>query len=157
MDLDDPGMEVKFHNGDELTIDDIQFTLDRHHGPEAAENAIHGIFIQQSKRTISQEITGPNTIVVTQTEPNATYPFLMSQLHSSDAHGAVLPKNYWESVGGKEAWEAKPVGAGPLMLVDYKPSEQMLFERFDDYFTSLRTTASMKTAGCSSRPWTRGW
>ena len=67
---------VKFHNGDDLTIDDIQFTLDRHHGPEAAENAIHSIFIQQSKRTVSQEITGPNTIVVTQTEPNATYPFL---------------------------------------------------------------------------------
>ena len=125
---------VKFHNGDDLTIDDIQFTLDRHHGPEAAENAIHSIFIQQSKRTVSQEITGPNTLVVTQTEPNATYPFLLSQLHSSDAHGAVLPKNYWESVGGKEGWEAKPVAAGPLMLVDYKPSEQMLFERFDDYY-----------------------
>ncbi len=125
---------VKFHNGDDLTIDDIHFTLDRHHGPEAAEGAIHGIFIQQSKRTISQEITGPNTIVVTQTEPNATYPFLMSQLHSSDAHGAVLPKNYWESVGGKDGWEAEPVGAGPLKLIDYKPSEQMLFERFDDYY-----------------------
>ena len=125
---------VKFHNGDDLTIDDIQFTLDRHHGPEAAENAIHSVFIQQSKRTVSQEITGPNTIVVTQTEPNSTYPFLLSQLHSSDSHGAVLPKNYWESVGGKQEWEAKPVGAGPLMLVDFKPSEQMLFERFDDYY-----------------------
>ena len=125
---------VKFHNGDDLTIDDVLFTLDRHHGPEAAENAIHSVFIQQSKRTVSQEITGPNTIVVTQTEPNATYPFLLSQLHSSDSHGAVLPQGYWESVGGKEAWEAAPVGAGPLMLVDFKPSEQMLFERFDDYY-----------------------
>ncbi|CAI8007439.1 Periplasmic dipeptide transport protein, partial [Geodia barretti] len=40
---------VKFHNGDDLTIDDIQFTLDRHHGPEAAENAIHSVFISHSR------------------------------------------------------------------------------------------------------------
>jgi len=125
---------VKFHNGDDLTIEDVLFSLDRHHGPEAADNAVHSIFIQQSKRTVSQEITGPNTIVVTQTEPNATYPFLMSQLHSSDAHGAVLPKNYWDEVGGKEGWEKAPVAAGPFKLIDYKPSEQMLFERFDDYY-----------------------
>ena len=26
------------------------------------------------------------------------------------------------------------MGAGPLKLIDYKPSEQMLFERFDDYY-----------------------
>ena len=104
---------AKFHNGDDLTIDDIHFTLDRHHGPEAAVGAIHGIFIQQSKRTISQEVTGPNTIVVIQTEPNATYPFLMSQLHSSDAHGAVLPRitgNRWaaKTAGRPSRWVPGP-------------------------------------------------
>jgi peptide/nickel transport system substrate-binding protein len=125
---------VKFHNGDALTTDDVLFSLDRHHGPDAATNAIHGIFIQQSKQTVSQEKTGPNTIVVTQSQPNATYPFLMSELHSSDAHGAVLPKNYWEEVGGKEGYENAPVGAGPFRLVDFKRSEQMLWERFDDYY-----------------------
>ncbi len=125
---------VKFQNGEDLTIDDVLFTLDRHHGPEAAEGALHSIFSSQSKSTVSQEITGPNTVVVTQTAPNATYPFLMSQLHSSDAHGAMLPQDYWEEVGGKEGYEKAPIGAGPLQVVEFKPSEQILLERFDGYY-----------------------
>jgi peptide/nickel transport system substrate-binding protein len=125
---------VKFYNGDELTIEDVHFTLNRHHGTDAAEKALHPTFVTQARDSVSQEITGPDTIVVTQKAPNVTYPFLMSELHSSDSHGAVLPKIYWEQVGGKEGWERNPVGAGPLKLVEFKRSEQMLFERFEDYY-----------------------
>jgi len=126
---------VKFQNGEDLTVEDVLFSLDRHHGPEAVTGAVHGIFIQQAKSTVSQVITGPNTIVVTQKPPpNASYPFLMSQLHSSDAHGAMLPKDYWEEVGGKEGYEKAPVGAGALQVVEFKPSEQILLERFDGYY-----------------------
>jgi len=46
----------------------------------------------------------------------------------------MLPKDYWEEVGGKEGYEKAPIGAGPLQVVEFKPSEQILLERFDGYY-----------------------
>ena len=52
-----------------------------------------------------------------------------------------MPKAYYESGGPaddpdarREAFSDAPVGAGPFSVVDIKPNEQILVERFDEYY-----------------------
>ena len=59
------GKGAKFHNGDDLTIDDVYFTMERYHGKEAETGATNTGAIQFAKDTEKTEIAGPNTIKVT--------------------------------------------------------------------------------------------
>ena len=33
--------------------------------------------------------------------------------------GWILPKKYWESVGGQDGFAKAPIGSGPYKLTDY--------------------------------------
>src|SRR5262249_25272589 len=50
-----------------------------------------------------------------------------------DAEGYVIPAEYFKSVG-IDGFNNAPVGTGPLKLVSRTPGQEMVFERFDDYY-----------------------
>jgi peptide/nickel transport system substrate-binding protein len=127
------GKNATFHNGEPVTVEDVFFTMERYHGKEAEAGATSTGAIQWARDTEKTEITGPDTVRVTHRQPFAIYPFQFSALQSSSAAGSVLPKNYHEQVGEK-GYAERPIGAGSFKLVEFRPSEQMLFERFGDYY-----------------------
>lgn len=130
---------IKFHNGAELTIQDAFFTLKDTFVPEALGSNSASI----GRDTEKIEITGPNTVQHIHKKPLAFYPFTISELFPSSIYGGLIPKGYFEQVG-RDGYNKAPVGAGPFKLVTLKSGEQMLFERFDDYYVPERR-AKFKT------------
>ena len=82
-------------------------------------------------------------------QPLAFYPTAVSEIDNI-AGGVILSKSYWDSVARERSDQCVPVEycrgefgfeenpapgtAGPFKLVNHLASEEMLFERFDDYF-----------------------
>jgi len=128
-----PKGKASFQNGDPVTIDDVYFSFDRYFSKEAATGATSTGAIRWSGLTDKFEITGPETIEVTHNKIASNFPFDFSALQSSSAGGSIIPQKYWEQVGEKD-YADQPLGAGPFKLIDFKRSEQLLFERYPDYY-----------------------
>lgn len=122
-----------FHNGEPVTIQDVEFSFQRYFGKEAEDEATSTGAINWSRLTDRIEITGPETIEVTHNKLSSSFPFTYSALQSSSDGGSILPQNYHEEVG-EDGYADVPIGAGPFRLVEFKRSEQLLFEQFRDYY-----------------------
>lgn len=116
---------VKFHNGDDLDADDVVFTFDR----VLEEGAIGG---QSSPRL---GLLGPlekvekidqYTVKFTLANPFPIFPQAL-------VHFQIVPKDYIERVGDSE-FAVKPVGAGPFKFKEGRLDDQIVMERFDDYY-----------------------
>jgi peptide/nickel transport system substrate-binding protein len=115
---------VTFHNGDPFTAEDVKFTLDRIIG------AIDGLPPSPRKDllgpVIGVEVIDRHTVAVITDGP---YPILDKKLVFQE----ICPKSYFERVGPEE-FARKPVGAGPFRLVEWKPGERIVLERYADYY-----------------------
>ena len=133
--IDDQTLEVtlrqgvKFHDGTEMTADDVVFTFDR----IIQENAIEYPEPHTSPRKgliaplESIEKTGDYMVVMHFSGP---WPPAMQLI----VHQQILPKHYLEEVGTQSFLE-KPVGLGPFAFVSAQPGlEEVVLERFDDYY-----------------------
>jgi peptide/nickel transport system substrate-binding protein len=60
---------------------------------------------------------------------SAPFPAAMQML----VHQQIVPKDYFEEVG-TEGFIAAPVGSGPFKFVEGSLSDQIVMERFDDYY-----------------------
>jgi len=116
---------VAFHNGEALNAEDVVFTYER----ILQEGAIGG---QTSPRkgllgTItSVEQVDDYTVRFLLSEP---WPVFLSML----PHQQIVPKDYITE-NGDESFAANPVGAGPFKFVSANLSEEVVMERFDEYY-----------------------
>jgi ABC-type transport system substrate-binding protein len=89
---------VKFHNGDDLTIEDALFTMQDLYGPEAIEKALSPSKVVMARLT--EEIAAVGDVVnITFEEAQANFTFLMSQ-GGINTTGALLPKTTWKKLAG---------------------------------------------------------
>ncbi len=115
---------VRFHTGEPFAAEDVKFTLDRIIG------AIDGL--EQSPRksllgpVVGTEVIDEHTVAIVTEGP---YPILHKKLVFQE----VCPKAYFERVGAEE-FGRRPVGAGPFRLVEWRPGERIVLERFEDYY-----------------------
>jgi peptide/nickel transport system substrate-binding protein len=132
--LDDQTLEVtlrqgvKFHDGVEMTADDVVFTFERIINenmieyPEPHTSPRKGLIAPLE----SLEKTGDYTVVM---HFSATWPVAMQML----VHQQIVPKHYLEEVG-TEGFVASPIGTGPFKFVSAKGLDEIVMERFDDYY-----------------------
>ncbi len=119
---------VTFHNGEDLTAEDVKFTFDR----IITENAIEYPEPHTSPRkgligpVESAEIVDDYTVRL---HLSAPFPAAMQMF----VHQQIVPKDYFEEVG-TEGFVASPVGSGPFKFVEGSLSDQIVMERFDDYY-----------------------
>jgi peptide/nickel transport system substrate-binding protein len=119
---------VKFHDGVEMTADDVVFTFDR----IIQENAIEYPEPHTSPRQgliaplESIEKVDDYTVVM---NFNGAWPPAMQML----VHQQIVPKHYLEEVG-TEGFIAQPIGTGPFKFVEGQLDDQIVLERFDDYW-----------------------
>ena len=120
---------VKFHDGTEMTADDVVFTFER----VINENAIEYPEAHTSPRKgliaplASIEKTGDYSVTM---HFNGAWPPAMQLL----VHQQIVPKAYIEKVG-TEGFIASPVGTGPFKFVSAQPGfEEVVLERFADYY-----------------------
>ena len=110
---------VKFHNGEEVTADDVVFSISRCAGMlddnyYAASGTLSGVE--------SVKKTGERTVEITLKAANAEF---LACLATTNA--AIIPANY-------EDQATAPVGTGPFKFVSRSPQENFIIERFDDYW-----------------------
>ncbi len=120
---------VKFHNGVEMTADDVVFTFER----IINENAIEYPEAHTSPRKglisplESIEKTGDYTVVM---HFSSAWPVAMQML----VHQQIIPMAYLQEVGTKGFLE-KPIGTGPFKFVSAQPGlMEVVMEKFADYY-----------------------
>ena len=114
---------VKFHNGDPLTSADVKYSIERTYDP-VAKTMVATVF-----GTI-EKIDAPDasTVVITTKKPD---PLLAARL--AFYGGQVVPKKYLESVGN-DAFNAKPVGSGPVRFTSWVKDDRAVLEANPDYW-----------------------
>jgi len=107
---------VKFHDGSEMTAEDVAATF-RRHSDQNAKSGAYGLM--QGIKDIA--VDGDN-VVLTLTSGNADLPYLMA-----DYHLVVQPK------GGVDNPNAG-IGTGPYKVVSAEPGVRYVFEKFADHW-----------------------
>jgi peptide/nickel transport system substrate-binding protein len=119
---------VKFHDGTEMTADDVVFTFNR--------------IIQENMIEYPEPHTSPRKGLIAPLESvekvdDYTVRFNLSGVWPPAmqlmVHQQIVPKAYLEEVG-TEGFIANPIGTGPFKFVEGRLDDQIVMERFDDYW-----------------------
>ena len=113
--------DVKFHNGDPVTAEDVVYSFERQRGPKAFRSR-WGFFIKGNITTI--EAPDPHTVVVNMKEPA---PDMLRIVGPTYGGVEIVPKKYLQSVGD-DGFVKKPVGSGPYRLVSHEPGVKIVYE-----------------------------
>jgi peptide/nickel transport system substrate-binding protein len=145
--LDDTTLEIKlhqgilFHNGEELTADDVIYTYERIltdnsiEYPEPHSSPRRGFL--GSLQTL--EKVDDYTVVMNFESPWPVWSQLL-------VHNQIIPQGYMEEVG-TEGFIANPVGTGPFKFVSATSGfDEVVLERFDDYYGGAADLAPVGTA-----------
>nr|WP_281480115.1 ABC transporter substrate-binding protein [Thioclava sp. DLFJ5-1] len=129
---------VKFHNGREMTAEDVKYSLDRVTTPATQSpgagffGSIKGYDAMADGSATSLEgvtVVDPNTVKIELSRPDATFLHVMALNFAS-----VVPKEAVDEYGtdfGKH-----PVGTGAFKLSDWTIGQQLVFEKNADYWRS---------------------
>ena len=114
---------VTFHNGKDITADDVIASMNHHRG-EASQSAAKPLV--ESVTDIKAD--GKNTVVFTLNAGNADFPFIVS-----DYHMPILPAKD----DGTMDYESG-IGSGAYKLKNFDPGVRADFEKNPDYWKSDR-------------------
>lgn len=127
---------VKFHDGSDLTADDVVFSLQRMFDPAFPPYITrHNEYFENMYRV---EKVDAETIRILTKKPEPLFETLLNVQQSM-----ILPKAYVMGLTGHpevdensdyEAFGLKPVGTGPYKIVEFIPGERLVYERFDDFW-----------------------
>ena len=125
---------VKFHDGTEMTAEDIFWSWQHYWSPESVEWVTY-VGTQSTARNVEKiEMPAPNQVSVTSKFPDASWPaHRWSQ--AGPSHSNILPKR--DALHDREvevAFDLNPVGVGVMKMVRRVPADIMELERWDDYY-----------------------
>lgn len=121
---------IKFHNGDELTAEDVKFSFDRMKSEGMVLQFIWGAIEEtkvMDKYSIRCKLSRP-------------FPSLIAWLCFLGSY--VYPKEYFEKVG-LEGFLKKPIGSGPYTVAEHIKGSHLKLAAFEDYW---RGPAKIKKA-----------
>src|SRR5918995_955910 len=120
---------VKFHNGDVMTAEDVKFSFERYRG--AAAKLL-------KERVASVDIVDAHRVRYRLREP---WPDFLAFLGTpATGAGWIVPKKYVEKVGD-DGFKKAPVGAGPYRFVSFTPGVELVLEAYEGYW---RKTPNVK-------------
>ena len=112
---------VLFHNGNELTVDDVVYT---HQWMSQPENGGARSFYYERIQSI--EATDDSTVVFNMSSPDGTVP-------RRAASTFIVNAEYHEE-NGWEGHSLDPIGTGPYLLDSWQRDDSISLVKFDDYF-----------------------
>ena len=124
---------VKFHDGSELTPEDVVWTLEHSFGHEAPEYSVSTTAARVASDLQSIELGGPNQVVVATKSIRLDIP---QQLADNDP-GYFPPMPKRDKLHDPEveaAYDINPIGTGFMSLASHNKAAMMGFERFDDFY-----------------------
>lgn len=118
---------IKFHNGEDLTAEDVKYTLDRYTSKESAR-------LELIKQVDRVEIVDNYAIRI---HTKGAQPYLpYSSTFYSPALGQVQPKDYVERYG-MEYFNLHPVGTGPFKFVRHVAGDMVQYEALDKHWRQV--------------------
>lgn len=114
--------QVTFHNGEAVTAEDVQFSLER----LATDDTLQNYSLFNHFDTI--EVIDNLTVQINTTEPD---PQLLTRLATSSA--AIFPKAHFEEVGSEEFFN-NPIGSGPYQFDSWSQDNRVELVKYEDYF-----------------------
>jgi peptide/nickel transport system substrate-binding protein len=124
---------VKFHDGSEVTPEDVLWTLQYTFGPEAPKYNVSSVQAVITREMDRIELSRPDTVSVTIKTPVPQLALWVSEADAKNFH--VMPKRAkLYDPEADEAYDDNPVGSGPMRMVDRTPAQVMTFERFNDFY-----------------------
>ncbi|MFZ3584816.1 ABC transporter substrate-binding protein [Loktanella sp. DJP18] len=118
--------DVKFHDGSALTPEDVAYTYNWIIREDSQSNANGTI----GRWLDSAEVTGPNTV---RFNLKTIYPLVLRDM----AQRIMLRKAGTYEEGGdidRDAMAQNLIGTGPYKVVSFEPGQELVLERFTDYF-----------------------
>jgi peptide/nickel transport system substrate-binding protein len=112
---------VQFHNGREMTAEDVKYSFERIMNPDTAS-----IAKSYFSKVESIEVVNPYTVKFTLSEPFA--PFLS---YIASVNAAIVPQ---EVVTENEDLMQVAVGTGPFKFVEWKPDNHVKLVKNENYF-----------------------
>src|SRR5258707_10677515 len=128
---------VKFHNGRELTADDVKYTFDRLGDAKVATTYARSIIIGsiagfadvdagKSKDLAGVKVVDPQTVEITLSSPNSAFLPILTMTQA-----VIIPK---EAADKADTFASNPVGTGAFKFVEWKRQEQITLAAFPDYW-----------------------
>ncbi len=111
---------VTFHNGKDVTADDLIFSINRVLNPKApgeAANSLHGIIASGMKKLDNRTITVPFA------KPYSTFPESLA----NNITVYVLPQGFDPKT---------PIGTGPFKLQSFTPGQQTILAKNENYWNA---------------------
>ena len=105
---------VKFHNGDEVTAEDVVYSISR-----CADTTDGTPLVEAFSVIQSVEAVDARTVAITIAEPSNEFISYMTT--------AILPADY-------DQQDTAPVGTGPFKFVSRVAQDNIVLERFDEYW-----------------------
>jgi peptide/nickel transport system substrate-binding protein len=113
---------LKFHNGDPFTAEDVKFSFAR----------AKGKLLHDKVKDVTA--VSPSRVRFTLHEP---WPDFMSYYGSVvSGAGWIVPKKYVERVGD-DGFKKAPVGLGPYRFVSHTPGIELVMEAFEGYWRKM--------------------
>jgi len=113
---------VTFHNGEDLTAEDVVYSFDRVLD-EASASPMRGKFAEWLEDVVAVD---DYTVQIIH-----KFPFAASFLYIAEMH--IVPKDLLEEIG-REAFALRPVGSGPFVYTEWVKGEQLTLVRNDGYW-----------------------
>lgn len=115
---------VKFHNGREMTVEDIKYSYDAHMDADIGSNAK-----QYTLDIDNVEIVDSETIRFQMKRLNYEFPKYQHWIYIMPQEAQDQPLDWLTS---------NPIGTGPFKVKDWKPDNEMILEKNGDYWMSGR-------------------
>jgi peptide/nickel transport system substrate-binding protein len=151
---------VRWHNGDELTVEDWKFALETIASPDYTGSRYYSVEMIKGAEAYhlgkAKEITGlkvmdPYTLRITM---NAARVNMIDNLWAYP-----MNKKYFEGVAVKDMADSDqvrvhPIGTGPFMVTNIVPGQTVEMKRFDDYYKgkALLDGVTYKTIDSTETP-----
>jgi peptide/nickel transport system substrate-binding protein len=110
---------VKFHNGKEMTAEDVRASVERFRAMAPRRNELDGVE--------KLEVVSPSVVRFTLKQADASF---LAAIANPICQLAILPK---EAVEGRPINKADIVGTGPYKFVEWIPDRWVRVARFADY------------------------
>ena len=121
---------VTYHNGDKFTAEDVVFTYERSRDPK---NSIHSGVVKNIKEAIAVD---DHTIKFILKSPQASFLGKTLERSSGRAMG-IVSRGALASMGEQE-YALKAVGTGPFKVTAHTLGQDMVLERFENYYDPER-------------------
>jgi peptide/nickel transport system substrate-binding protein len=123
---------VLFHDGSEMTAEDVAFSLNRHRNPD-----VGSYLATFHERVADIQATGPLEVTAMLSEPDAIFPYALATMA-----GAVTSQAFIEENGANVGTpEVGIIGTGPYSFTSWTKGQEIVIDRFDDYWNTDRARA----------------